>query len=72
MWAIDAGSGLILNKLQQTKAEQIHAYEYIGRCYANKDCQHIVLNSPVQTDQDIVALTGQIHQYMISNKHTGF
>ena len=71
VWAIDAGSSLILNKLQQTKAEQIHAYESMGRCYANKDCRHIVLNNPVQTDQDMVGLTGQIRQYMISNKRSG-
>jgi hypothetical protein len=66
VWAMDAGGNLLMNKLQQTKVEQVHAYEYIGRCYVIKDCRHIVLKSSVQTDEDVVVLTGQIKKYMIS------
>ena len=66
IWAMDAGGNLLMNKLQQTKVEEVHAYEYIGHCYVIKDCRHIVLNNPVQTDENVVELTGQIKQYMIS------
>ena len=66
VWAMDAGGNLLMNKLQQTKVEDVHAYEYIGHCYVIKDCRHIVLNNPVQKDEDVVALTGQIKQYMIA------
>lgn len=66
-WVIDSSNGLLMDRLQQTKAEEVHAYEYIGRCYVMEDCRHIVLNNPVKTDEELVLLTGQIKQYMISS-----
>lgn len=65
------GCELLINKVQQTKVERIHAYEYIGRCYVDKNCRHIVVENPVQTDAEVINLTGQIRQYMMSNMKLG-
>ena len=62
------GNELLINKIQQTKAERIHAYEYIGRCYVNKDCRPIMLDVPVQTDQDLVNLVTKIRLHILSKE----
>jgi hypothetical protein len=65
---VDDGCELLINKIQQTKAERIHAYEYIGRCYVNKDCRPIMLDVPVQTDQDLVNLVTKIRLHILSKE----
>ena len=62
------GVETLLNYSNQTKLEKIHAYEYIGRCYVNKDCRPIMLDMPVQTDQDIVNLVTKIRLHILSKE----
>lgn len=60
------GVNILESNFNQTKLEKVHAYEYIGRCYVDKNCRHLVVGNPVQTDDDVINVTKQIRQDIIS------
>lgn len=70
-WIIGTGFQLLEEKIEHKRLERLYAYKIIGYCYVDKKCRDIVVNNPVQTDEDITKLTEQIRQYMVSNMKSG-